>query len=190
METYLYLARHAEAGPDGSDLTERGVAQARALGARLSGVPLTRVVHGPLIRAARTAALVAGYLPGVPVESDEAAGDYLPWAGPGTPFDDFLDRFDAAERERGAALAAAAERRFTAMSGRVLVVTHNFLVAWLVRHALDAPPGRWLGLNQQNAALTVIRYRPQRPPALLVHNDAGHLPPELRWTGLPAELHV
>jgi probable phosphoglycerate mutase len=38
--------------------------------------------------------------------------------------------------------------------------------------------------------MTVIRYTPDRPPAVLLFNDIGHLPAELRWTGFPAELHV
>ena len=71
-----------------------------------------------------------------------------------------------------------------------LVVTHNFLVAWLVRDAMHAPQWRWLGLNHGNAALTVIRYAPGRPASVLVSNDMRHLPTELRWTGFPRELHI
>jgi probable phosphoglycerate mutase len=37
-----------------------------------------------------------------------------------------------------------------------------------------------------NCALTVIAYRPGLPPALISFNDAAHLTPELRWTGIPA----
>jgi serine/threonine-protein phosphatase PGAM5 len=71
-----------------------------------------------------------------------------------------------------------------------LIVTHNFLIAWFVRHALDAPPERWVGLNQGNCALTVILYRSGRPPSLMAFNDMGHLPSRLRWTGFPPEQHV
>ena len=71
-----------------------------------------------------------------------------------------------------------------------LVVTHNFLVAWLVRLALDAPAWRWLGLNVGHTALTVIRYAPGLPPSLLTFNDMSHLPPELRWTGFPPNWQV
>ena len=73
---------------------------------------------------------------------------------------------------------------------RDLVITHNFLIAWLVREALEAPDWRWLGQNAANAALTVIRYAPERPPTLLVWNDTRHLPDELRWTGFPEELRI
>jgi probable phosphoglycerate mutase len=31
----------------------------------------------------------------------------------------------------------------------------------------------------------VIAYQPATPPSLISFNDAGHLPPALRWTGFP-----
>jgi probable phosphoglycerate mutase len=37
-----------------------------------------------------------------------------------------------------------------------------------------------------NCALSVIAYRAGLPPSLIIFNDAGHLPPELRWNGFPA----
>ncbi|MGH3066951.1 MAG: hypothetical protein ACRDMI_00030 [Streptosporangiaceae bacterium] len=66
-----------------------------------------------------------------------------------------------------------------------LIVTHNFLIGWFIRHALD---WRWIGLNQQNCALTVILYPPGLPPSLVTFNDAAHLPDRLRRTGFPAGL--
>jgi broad specificity phosphatase PhoE len=191
--TTLYLTRHGEATEDGA-LTSRGAAQSGHLGRRLSASPFARrfaaVHHGPLPRAADTARLVAEQLPGVPVHEDEAAGDFVPWAGETAHFGTFLTQFDETERRDGARLANQAVERFTNAGGNHLVVTHNFLVAWLVRAALDAPPERWLGLAHGNAALTVIRYDDDRPPRLLVYNDTSHLPPELRWTGLPPEWQV
>ncbi|MEU0737924.1 histidine phosphatase family protein [Streptomyces sp. NPDC006134] len=200
---HLYLARHGEATPDESALTDAGRRQAVLLGERLRGVPLAAIHHGPLARAEQTARLIGEQLDGVPRRRSEAAGDYLPylpardelppeaadaWTG-------FLHRFTAEERERGPALAAAALAEFTGtVAGdepqHELVVTHDFLIGWLVRAALDAPKWRWLGLNHANAALTVIRYSPGRPPAVLLFNDTGHLPAGLRWTGFPQELHV
>jgi serine/threonine-protein phosphatase PGAM5 len=77
------------------------------------------------------------------------------------------------------------DRFFTPEDRCDLIVTHNFLVGWLVRHALGAPADRWLGLNAAHASLTVIRCRDGRPPALVSFNDLAHLPAELRWTGFP-----
>ncbi|MFJ9733502.1 histidine phosphatase family protein [Streptomyces sp. NPDC101171] len=200
---YLYLTRHGEASPDESELTDAGRRQAALLGERLRGVPLAAIHHGPLARAEQTARLVGERLDGVRVQLSEAAGDYIPYLParkelPPETADamlGFLDQFPAQEREDGPRLAAAAFEEFTGPvigdePRHELVVTHNFLVAWLVRAALDAPKWRWMGINHANAALTVIRYTPGRPPAILLFNDTGHLPAELRWTGFPQELHI
>jgi probable phosphoglycerate mutase len=67
-----------------------------------------------------------------------------------------------------------------------LMITHNFVIGWFVRETFGAPRWRWLGVNQANCGLTIIRVRSAKPPVLVVHNDLGHLPPELR-SGLPVE---
>ncbi|WP_371502380.1 histidine phosphatase family protein [Kitasatospora sp. NBC_00374] len=200
---HLYLVRHAEALPDESGLTENGRRQAVLLGRRLRGVPLAALHHGPLPRAAQTARLIADQLDGVLPQVAETAGDYLPYVPQRAELPPdcadhllrFLDRFPPGEREHGPALARDAIERFTGpvpgdRDRHELVVTHNFLAGWLVRHALDAPDWRWLGLNHANAALTVIRYAPDRPSTVVLHNDLRHLPADLRWTGFPPEPHL
>ncbi|MFJ5874080.1 histidine phosphatase family protein [Streptomyces sp. NPDC093088] len=200
---YLYLARHGEALPDESALSEGGRRQAVLLGERLRGAPLSAIHHGPLARAEETARLVRERLGGVPLRPSAPAGDYLPHLPhreelPPESADALLDhlaRFPAEEREQGPGLAREALALFTGpVAGdeprHELVVTHNFLIAWLVRAALDAPEWRWMGINQANAALTVIRYAPGRAPSILLFNDTGHLPADLRWTGFPPELHI
>lgn len=106
---------------------------------------------------------------------------------------DRLSSTTAQERADGEVLARRAVDRFTGPvpggeERHELVVTHAFLIGWLVRHALDAPAWRRLGLNAANAALTVLRYASGRPPVVLLLNDQGHLPEELRWTGFPPQL--
>ncbi|MEU6084588.1 histidine phosphatase family protein [Streptomyces sp. NPDC047108] len=197
---YLYLARHGEASPDEGELTANGRRQAVLLGERLREVPLSVIHHGPLPRARETARLVGEQLDGVPLRMSEPAGDYVPYVPPHEElpaesadfFLDFVLRFPAHERERGPGLAREAEERFTGpVPGgeprHELVVTHNFLIGWLVRAALDAPAWRWLGLNQANAALTAIRYAPGRPASVAFFNDMAHLPEGLRWTGFRPE---
>ncbi|MEU9985245.1 histidine phosphatase family protein [Streptomyces sp. NPDC048045] len=200
---YLYLVRHGEASPDESGLTESGRRQATLLGERLSAVPFAAVHHGPLPRAEQTARLVADRLKDVPVHVSDIAGDYVPHV-PGRdelPAESadlylrFLEGATAEEREQGPVLARQALDLFTGPADgeedrHELVVTHNFLLAWLVRDAMYAPKWRWLGLNHANAALTVIRYAPGRAPAVLVSNDMRHLPAELRWTGFPPDQHI
>lgn len=203
---YLYLARHAEANSDESALTDAGRRQAVLLGERLREVPLAAIHHGPLARTTETARLVAEQrADGVQPLASDAAGDYIPYeptredlVGGGVDADRYLDfvaQFPPAERAAGAQLAGRAEKLFTGpVDGseprHELVVTHNFLGGWIVRAAYDAPAWRWLGINLANAALTVIRYAPGRPSSVLVFNDMGHLPAELRWTGLPPESRV
>src|SRR5215831_6960768 len=162
MTHFLYLVRHGEAVPHDGPLSPAGEQQAQLTGSRLKDVPLSAIHHGPLPRAAQTASLIV--------------------AG-----------FSAAERAQGPRLAAAAIDRFTQAGpgdgdSHELIVTHNFLIGWLVSQALAAPSWRWLGLNQMNCALSVIAYRAGLPPALIIFNDAGHLTPELRWGGFPADV--
>ena len=183
---YLYLARHGDA--DGG-LTRAGHRQAELLADRLAGVPFASVTHSPLPRAAQTAAAWPGAQPSIMV------GDYPPYV-PAQVTDAFapaLEGWSAEELHDGPVLAREALARFAVPAEREtyeLVITHSFLIGWFVCQALGAPPERWLGLNTGNAALTVIRYSDDRPPALMLHNDMAHLPEELRWTGFPPELRV
>ncbi|GIG87959.1 histidine phosphatase family protein [Plantactinospora endophytica] len=193
---FLHLLRHGEAVDDGV-LSERGQRQARLAGRRLAGLPITAIHHSPLVRAVQTTQLVSEFLPGVPVHASELVGDYLPPVPDPTVLPEvytrFLDGMTAQEYAVGAELATAAIERHAVpaeIDTHELIVTHNFLIGWFVRHALDAPAWRWLGLNQGNCALTTILYRPDRPPAVVLFNDMGHLSPDLRWTGFPAKQHI
>lgn len=204
---HLYLTRHAEPDAAGA-LTERGVRQAELLGRRLRAIPFSTVSHGPSARTAGTARVVARELAGAPPFRElAAAGDYVP----AVPVPDevapehraavlawFAD-VPAEAAAQGALLAAEALRLFTGPEPGTepgsedrhdLVVTHAFTVAWLVAQACGAPAWRWWGLNHGHAALTVLRYAPDRPPSLVVLNDMDHLPEELRWTGFPDHLRL
>ena len=200
---HLYLTRHAEPDDDGR-LTERGVQQAVLLGRRLSNVPFGSVQHGPLARATETAQLIARQLGNqVPVVELDAAGDYVPHVPSPEEVDPeyragvmaFLADVSPGAAAQGAELAAEALRLLTGPEpaeddSHDLVVTHAFTIGWLVRHACAAPQWRWLGLDNGHAALTVLRYFTDRPPAVVVFNDMSHLPDGLRWTGFPAHLRV
>ncbi|GAB2560058.1 histidine phosphatase family protein [Kribbella endophytica] len=200
---YLYLVRHAEATPDESGLTKNGRHQALLLGQRLRDVPFSAVHHGPLPRATETAHLLGDLLQNVPLHISEAAGDYIPQVPErdDLPADSadfllrFLDQITDEEAEYGPPLARQALNLFTGPvdgneAQHELVVTHNFLISWLVTQAMDAPAWRWLTLNHCNAALTVLRYTPGRPSTVLTYNDMSHLPTNLHWTGFPPELTI
>ncbi|HEX7301784.1 histidine phosphatase family protein [Lentzea sp.] len=184
---HLYVVRHGAASPFG-ELTETGRKQAHLLGRRLAGLPIDAVWHSPLPRATATAHVLGEHLPSAVVGEAEELVDHVPhvpadvppaWAG-------FFDGYDAEEAATGARLAAALTDRFArpaATETHEVLVTHAYQVAWLVRDALAAPPARWLAMSCGNTAVTVIQHRDGTPPALVLYNDMGHLPPELRWTG-------
>ncbi|KAB2350018.1 histidine phosphatase family protein [Actinomadura rudentiformis] len=184
---HLYVVRHGAADPFG-ELTEVGRRQSELVADRLACLPIDVVWHSPLPRAVRSARIIGERLPRVPVREAAELVDHVPhvpervppaWAG-------FFDGYDAAEAAAGARLADSLVERFARPAEsetHEVLVTHAYPVAWLVRHALDAPPVRWLGLDCGNAAVTAIRYHDGAAPAVLVYNDMGHLPPGLRWTG-------
>ncbi|MEV4578261.1 histidine phosphatase family protein [Nonomuraea jabiensis] len=195
---HLYLARHGAADAFGK-LTDIGHQQSSLLGERLAGIPVDAVWHSPLPRATASAHELARHLPDVPVTEAAELIDHVPYVpGPAeTPpsWAGFFDGYDEAEAASGQRLAEALVARFAKVPGhgprpdtREVLVTHAYPIAWLVRHALDAPPSRWLGLESANTALTVIEYRDGLPPTIVMFNDMSHLPPGLRWTGFPGSV--
>jgi serine/threonine-protein phosphatase PGAM5 len=192
---HLYLVRHgeqldAEHGlPDGP-LSPRGRRQAELLAERLGGIPFDSALHSPLQRAAETAAIIAAKMPSLNPEPSALLFDCIP-SGPAaeTPkvYDPFFGSVTEAEIEAGSAQMADAAAEFLRShreDRHDLLITHNFVIAWLVREVLGAPDWRWLSINQANCGLTVLTQKSGRPWSLLVHNDLAHLPFELR-TGLP-----
>lgn len=185
--TTLYLVRHGEqdlAGSPGdgepdSGLSPLGREQAAKLGRRLAGTRFGALHHSPLRRAAETAAILAEHLPGLPSHPCELAQDLtpIPSAYP-ERYQAFFDGVPAGERDPGATRLRQAVDQLSAIVDEDrsdLVVTHNFVIGWFVRHVLGAPDWRWLGLNQANCGLTIVRWETGRPPALIGFNDAGHL---------------
>lgn len=195
MPHHLYLVRHgeqldAEHGlPDGP-LSPRGRRQAELLAERLGGVPFDNAWHSPLQRAAETAAIIAAKMPALKPEPSALLFDCIPSGpAPETPkvYDPFFGSVTEAEIEAGSAQMADAAAEFLRShreDRHDLLITHNFVIAWLVREALGAPDWRWLSINQANCGLTVLTQKSGRPWSLLTHNDLAHLPFELR-TGLP-----
>lgn len=192
---HLYLARHGAADAFGEP-TDTGRRQANLLGERLATVPVEAVWHSPLHRATASAHEVARHLPDATVAEAAELIDHIPYvpSAAATPpsWIGFFDGYDEAEAAAGHRIAQSLSARFATPSDpsqsedtHEVLITHDYPIAWLVRHALDAPPARWLGLNSSNAALTVIAYRPNLPPTMVMFNDMTHLPADLRWTGFP-----
>ncbi len=195
MSHYLYLVRHgeqqdAEYGMPDGPLSPRGQRQARLIADRLSGVPFTGAWHSPLQRAEETARIMTSRMPSLDAKPSALLFDCVP-SGPSADmphaFESFYGSVTREQIEAGEAQMAdaVAEWLTPAREDRHdLLITHNFVIAWFVREVLSGPSWRWMGLNQANCGLTIIRVRSAKPSVLVTHNDLGHLPPELR-TGLP-----
>jgi probable phosphoglycerate mutase len=153
-------------------------------------VPFNRAFHSPLQRAEETARIMTERMPALESQPTALLMDCYP-SGP-TPdmphaFEPFFGGVTPEELEAGEAQMADAVAEFLAPAREdfhELLITHNFVISWFVREVFGAPSWRWLGLNQANCGLTIIRVRSAKPPVLITHNDLGHLPVELR-TGLP-----
>lgn len=200
MPHHLYLVRHgeqqdAEHGVDDGPLSARGARQAHLVAERLSGIGFTEAYHSPLVRGEDTARAMRELMPATPFEPHALLVDCIPsGVEPEMPhaYQSFFSGVTDAEVDAGRAQMADAVDQWLMPRGDrsdVLLVTHNFVIGWFVRHVLDAPDWKWMTLNQANGGLTVIHMRPGRPPQLLCHNDLGHLPVELR-TGMPTALPV
>jgi len=194
MSRYLYLVRHgeqldAEHGmPDGR-LSPRGVRQAEAIADRLSGVPFDAAWTSPLQRAQETSEIVQRRLPSLVIEPHTLLMDCIPSGpDPALPgaFEGFFGSVTPEQIEAGKAQMADAVDEWmvpTLDDRNELLITHNFVIGYFVREAFGADPWRWIGVNQANCGLTIIRVRSAKPPILVTYNDLGHLPAELR-TGM------
>lgn len=195
MTHYLYLVRHgehqdAEHGLIDGPLSPRGHRQADLIAERLSGVPLDGVWHSPLQRAEQTAKIIAGRMPSITLRPSSLLFDCVPTGlAEETPsaYEPFFGGVTDEELDAGRAQMADAVSEFLVRKqGDVhdLLITHNAVIAWFVREALETPEWRWMTINQAHCGLTVLAQRQGRPWSLVSHNDLSHLPFELR-TGLP-----
>jgi probable phosphoglycerate mutase len=196
MTRTLFLVRHgehldAEHGvPDGG-LSKRGVRQAHAIAKLLKTIEFDAAWYSPAQRAAETMAAIESSIPNLDAQPSSLLLDCVPTGfveGAPEAYEPFFGAYSEAEFDAGRAQMADAVSEFlgTGRSGKELIVTHNFVIAWFVREVMFSPDWRWLGINQANCGLTVLHQIPGRPWTLRVHNDLGHLPESLR-TGLPAE---
>jgi probable phosphoglycerate mutase len=191
----LVLVRHgqqrdAEQGVDDGELSERGIEQSRLVAQRLAALKFSNVWHSPFDRAADTVRVLRESLPGIDPKPSALLMDCVP-SGPSadmpTAYKSFFTPRTQAEIEAGAAQMADAVAEYLGpgVKGQTdLLVTHNSVIAWLVREVLGAPEWKWLTLSQAHCGITVLHQRAGRPWTLVSHNDLAHLPPDLR-TGLP-----
>ena len=188
----IYLARHGETawslsgqhtGRTDLPLTERGEANARALGARLSGLSFAKVFTSPLQRAVRTCEL-AGFGEKAEPDPDLVEWDYGQYEGVRTAeilkerADWFLFRDGCPGGEAPDQVGARADRvvdRIRAVQGDVLVFSSAHIlrvlaVRWL---GLEAAGGRYFLLG--TVSLSVLGYEHNLgEPTIRLWNDTHH----------------
>jgi serine/threonine-protein phosphatase PGAM5 len=183
----LYLVRHGEYDQEdprdphvGRNLVPIGVAQARLLGARLHGLPVTftALLTSPLTRARETAAVLAEDLPGLAPRIVPDLEECTP------PTRNHVD----VEDETPADLAAC-QAQLDRLAGQLLVpageshevvVCHGNVIRYLVMKALGSDPGTWNTMSIGNTSLTTILVQPDGRIRLLSVGDVGHLPARLQ----------
>ena len=189
----IYLARHGETawslsgqhtGRTDLPLTERGKANARALGARLSGLSFAKVFTSPLQRALRSCEL-AGFGEKAEAEPDLVEWDYGQYEGRRTAEilkerpDWHLFRDGCPGGETPDQVGARADRvinRIRAVQGDVLVFSSAHILRVLAARwlGLEAAGGRYFVLG--TATLSVLGYEHNlAEPVIRLWNDSHHL---------------
>jgi probable phosphoglycerate mutase len=189
----VYLARHGETawslsgqhtGLTDLPLTERGEANARALGERLKGMQFGLVLTSPLQRAKRTCEL-AGFGGAAVDDRDLVEWNYGDYEGkrtaeilqgrPGWQ----LFRDGCPGGESPADVGARADRviaRLRAASGNALVFSSGHILRVLAARWLGLPPdgGRYLLLS--TASVSALGYEhDSTEPVLKFWNDTRHV---------------
>ncbi len=198
----LLLARHGQTewnadrrfqGHTDIALSERGRAQAHALGRALRGRHVTAAYVSPMRRAVETAeiALADAGIPFTPIEAlrelslgawegctvDEIRrqdGDpYAAWLR--APLDCPPPGGEPLPAVRDRVLAAVEEIGARHGEGDALVIAHGGVISVYACHLLGASFNQLWRLRVDNCSLTVVK-----PPRLVSLNDTSHLPPELQ----------
>lgn len=196
----LFLIRHGETAlnatrvlqPPDTPLSERGLAQARAIGARLAAERLAGIVASDMTRAAQTAEAIAaatglplrhdpllrerdfGDLRGRSYDSlglDPMALDYVPPGG--ESWEDFTARV-------GEALVAVRAHR-AAFGGPIAVVSHGLVIRVLLNKLAKLPEGVMECGPLANTGLSIIGAEPPHESTLV--NCVRHLEGAIRDDG-------
>jgi probable phosphoglycerate mutase len=179
-ETALNVARVLQ--PAATELSDRGIAQADALAARLVRMEVRAILSSDLPRALRTAQAIAATT-GAPIEltpllQERNFGDWR-----GLPYDglmrDPLTMTDAppngesatAFAQRAAAAFALAVRRRAALGdehgGALAVVTHGLVLRVLLATQVRLADGMHAPAHLGNTSLSIVEARPPHLVSLL-----------------------
>ena len=193
----LFLVRHGETkwsitgqhtGRTDLDLTPAGEAGARALVPWLRGVPFTRILSSPRLRARRTCAL-AGFETDVEVDDDLAEWDYGAYEGLRSPdirasrpgWTVFADGCPGGESPDQ--VSARVDRflgRLEGVEGNIAVFSHGHFGAALAARWICLPILEGRRFSLRPGSLSLLGRNPKQPDVRLVdlwNAVPGGLPP-------------
>ena len=176
-----------------TELSEVGRIQAEKLGLAMKDVPLTAIYSSPLKRAMDTASAIAKYHnleirqePGLrEIYVGEMEGMQV--SALNTNFAQFLLDWqaggEAVDFKGGENLVQFRDRVWATIQrivgenreGNVAVVSHYFVTAVVVCHALGLPLTHLNRIRIQPSGQTILEFNDSRPPRLLLLSDICHL---------------
>ena len=200
MARLIYLVRHGETAlnaarilqPPATPLSERGLAQAERVAARLADVGLVQVLVSDLRRAEMTAEAIAR-TSGAPIARDPELAERNFGALRGRPYaelglDPFAPDYAPPEGESWPVFHARVDRAWArvdaaarAAQGPIAVVTHGLVCHSVVSRLVELAPGLALeNRGWRNTSVTVLEPAARWRVTLL--DDVSHLD-EVRETG-------
>ncbi|HXH92731.1 MAG TPA: histidine phosphatase family protein [Thermoanaerobaculia bacterium] len=202
MTTRVYLVRHGAteltdedrfAGAIDVKLSDEGRDQARRLGLRLQGEPISAAYASPMVRTMDTAALIVAShgLPVTPVDGirEIAHGRWerKTRAEVESEFPEEYARYETdpfsfapTGGESGLQVTARALPAFLAIVARhadqrILVVSHKATIRLLVSSLIGVDPRKYRDrLDQSPCALNILDFKDVTCPRLTLFNDTSH----------------
>lgn len=188
---FIYLVRHGQyvqKKQDGGELTKRGILQARLTAESLRGLPFDRIVTSTILRAAQTTKIILDEFPDKRVHPSDLLREGVPSLPPslskfytmnqyrkppsGDEIYETMTRFDKAYTTFFT--PALEEDQYD------LLVCHGNIIRYFVTRTLQVDLDVWVRMAIYNCGITLILVDAEGESSLISHNDAGHLPYELR----------
>lgn len=199
----ILLARHGETpwnaegryqGQEDIPLSPVGEAQATALGERLAGLPITRAVASPLVRARHTAELALGATRAAQLQLDPGLLEIAhgEWEGllasqiderDGPRLRDWRERPDSVQMPGGESLQQVLDRAWPALAracdglgdaDTVLVVAHDAVNRVLLCRILGIPLQKLWGFRQAPTTLNLLEGPSLDRLEVVRLNDCSH----------------
>lgn len=188
---FIYLVRHGQYTQNGQEdggLTDTGVLQARLTADVLGMLDFSAIHCSTMLRAVQTTQIIMEDFPDLQAQPTDILRECIPSIPPrlSAYYANSTLRIQPSEEETQicAERLEAAFQHFVTCSPDddeyILLVAHGNLIRYFVARTLDADPDIWVRMIMYNCGISLIVADPQGNRSLISHNEAGHLPLELR----------